>query len=338
MSIAMKKTLTYSSIILLLTIFSLSLRAQQVGRYSMYMQNFYAVNPAAAGLENHLDATLGYRQQWLGFEHSPQNYFVSANMPLSKEYRTPAASSLRISDPSHYDAQLPKQRKSKSAVGAMVNVNQYGAFRYTQAYGTYAFHLPVTRKINISFGGNVGINSYSIDQNLIQLEMPDDNYYDLVLADAQQNSTLLDIDVGFMLYSKMFWIGYSSEQLLGNNVSFGSGTQYGDLLVHHRLLFGKTFRVNRDLKLVPNGFVYFTGDGLLSVEGNMRVDYRDQFWGGLSYRHRDAIVPMLGMYINDQIKIGYAYDINISSIRQYTNAGSHEFMLGFMFGNKRAVF
>lgn len=334
----MKRRYTYSSIILLLILSASWVQAQQVGRYSMYMQNFYAVNPAAAGLEDQLDATLGYRQQWLGFDHSPQNYFVSANMPLSKEYRSPAASSLRISDPSAYDTQLPKGRKSKSAVGAMVNVNQYGAFRYTQAYGTYAFHLPVTRKINISFGGNVGINAYAIDQNLIELEMPNDSYFDQVLADAQQNSTLLDIDVGFMVYSKKFFVGYSSEQLLGNNVSFGSGSNYGDLLVHHRLLFGRTFRVSRDVKLIPNGFVYFTKDGMLSVEANMRVDFRDQLWGGLSYRHQDAIVPMIGMYINDQIKLGYAYDINISVIRQYVPSGSHEIMFGFMFGNKRAVF
>ncbi len=61
-------------------------------------------------------------------------------------------------------------------------------------------------------------------------------------------------------------------------------------------------------------------------------------FGGLSYRHNDAIIPMAGLYINDQIKIGYAYDFAISTVRRYIPGGSHEFMLGFMFGNKRAVF
>ena len=326
-------------ITLFLTLFVIyGLNAQQVGRYSMYMQNFYAINPAAAGLEDHLDATLGYRKQWLGFDNSPQNYFVSANMPLNKEFRDPRSSSLRTSDPNIYSEQLPTSRKSKSGAGVMVNVNQYGAFKYTQAYATYAFHLPVTKKLNISFGANIGINSYSIDRQLIELEIPEDDYYDLVLADAQANSTLLDIDIGLMLYAKRFFLGYSSEQLLGNNVSFGSGTNYGDLLVHHRLLFGRTFKVNRNLKIVPNGFVYATRNGILSTEINARFDYRDQVWAGVSYRHKDAIVPMFGLYINDQIKIGYAYDFTISNLRKYVPGGSHEFMLGFMFGNKRAVF
>ena len=311
---------------------------QQVGRYSMYMQNFYAINPAAAGLEDHLDATMGYRKQWIGFANSPQTYFVSANMPLTKTFQNPANSALRISAPDKYSSALPQGRKSKHGAGAMVNVNQYGAFKYTQAYGSYAFHLPVSQKWNLSFGTNVGVNSFSIDQGLIDLEIPDDNHYDQVIADAQANSNLLDIDVGFMAYTKRFFVGYSSEQLLGNNVSFGSGAQFGELLVHHRMLIGRTFKVSRSTKIIPNGFVYATRTGILSTELNVRVDYRDQLWGGLSYRHNDAIIPMAGLYINDQIKIGYAYDFAISTVRRYIPGGSHEFMLGFMFGNKRAVF
>jgi type IX secretion system PorP/SprF family membrane protein len=313
-------------------------RTQQVGRYSMYMQNFYAINPAAAGLEDHLDATLGYRQQWLGFENSPQNYFVSANMPLAKEMRSPAPNSLRISSPDAYDKLLPTSRQSKSAIGGMVNVNSYGAFRYTQAYATYAFHLPVTRKLNLSFGSNVGVNSFTIDRSLISLEMPQDAFFDQILVDAQQNSTLLDIDVGFMLYSKRMFLGYSSEQLLGNRIGFGGKAQFGDLVTHHRVLIGRSFRLDRNWRFIPNGFVYFTTTNLLSVEANIRVDYRDQIWGGISYRHQDAIIPMIGMYVNNQIKLGYAYDFNISGLRQYIPAGSHELMLGFMFGNKRVVF
>lgn len=332
-------SITYRMVLALaILLTSLYAGAQQVGRYSMYMQNFYAMNPAAAGLENHLDATLAYRQQWIGFEHAPQMYFASANMPIKREYRTAATSSMRISNPDAYEATLPSNRKSRSGAGIMVNVNQYGAFRYSQFYGTYSYHLPVNSKINIAMGMNLGINSFIIDRNLITLEIPEDPFYDQALVDAQQNSNLLDIDVGFMVYSKRFFIGYSSEQLLGNTLALSGRPQFGDLLVHHRLLFGRNIRLDRDWKLIPNGFVYFTGQSLLSIETNVRVDYRDQIWGGVSYRHGDAIVPMIGMYIDDKVKIGYAFDINISKIRQYVASGSHEIMLGIMIGNKRLVF
>ena len=334
----MRSSTSYCLLIFVLTLCSSVAQGKQVGRYSMYMQNFYAMNPAAAGLENHIDATLAFRQQWLGFEHSPQMYFASANMPIKREYRTPSSSSMRISNPNAYTELLPTKRKSKSGAGLMANVNQYGAFRYTQVYGTYAFHLPITEKLNLSFGANLGLNSFTIDRNLITLEIPEDPYYDQVLADAQQNANLLDIDVGFLLYSKQWFVGYSSEQLLGNTLAFSGKPQFGDLLVHHRILVGRNFRLDRDWKVIPNGFVYFTGQSLLSVEANVRVDFRDQVWGGLSYRHKDAVIPMIGMYINNQIKIGYAYDLNISSVRRYVRSGSHEIMLGFMIGNKRLVF
>ncbi|MEZ4722276.1 MAG: type IX secretion system membrane protein PorP/SprF [Flavobacteriales bacterium] len=332
------KHIKWCMILLICGVFGLSAYAQQVGRYSMYMQNFYAINPAAAGLEDHLDATIGYRKQWLGIDNSPQMYFVSANMPLGRQFQSPQMGSARTSDPSQYMKQFPIQRKSKHGVGAMINVNQYGAFKYTQAYGTYAYHLPITSRMNLSFGANVGINSQAIDQGLIDLEIPDDNFYDQVIADAQQNSTLLDMDIGLMLYARPFFIGYSSEQLLGNHVSFGGSTNYGKLLVHHKLLFGKTFKVNRQWSILPNGFVTATMEGIISTELNVRVDYKDQLWGGLSYRNKDAIIPMFGMYINDQFKLGYAYDITISQLRAYSPGGSHEIMLGIMFGNKRAVF
>ncbi|GAB4383573.1 MAG: type IX secretion system membrane protein PorP/SprF [Salibacteraceae bacterium] len=317
---------------------SVVIHAQQVGRYSMYMQNFYAVNPAAAGLEEHLDATIGYRQQWIGMPNAPQNYFISANMPLKKEFRSPVPGSIRISDPSAYKAELPASRTARAGIGAMANVNQYGAFKYTQLYATYAYHLPVTKKMNLSFGANVGLNMRTIDQQLITLEMPDDPYYSQVITDVQQNSSMLDIDIGFMLYARKFFVGYSSEQLLGNTVVFGSNLGGRQLIVHHKLLLGKTIWINRKLKAIPNGFIYFTRQGLLSLEANVRLDYRDQVWAGLSYRHQDAVIPMFGVYINDQIKIGYAYDLNIGGLRRYVPGGSHEIMLGFMFGNKREVF
>lgn len=314
------------------------LNAQQIGRYSMYMQNFYSVNPASAGLENHLDVTTGYRQQWIGLSHAPRTFFVSANMPLSKEVRSPAPASMRISDPNQYQSMFPPTRKLKHAVGAMANVSQYGAFKFTRAYATYAVHLPITKKLNLGFGTNVGFSSFNIDQRLIQLELPNDPFYDQSLIDAQQNNSLLDIDAGLMLYSRTFFVGYSTAQLLGNNVSFGSKMLYGELPIHHRLLFGYNIRVNRDWKLLPNGFVFLSKTGLMTAELNVRVDFRDQLWCGLSYRHFDAVIPMFGVYLNNQFKLGYAYDYTISNLRNYAPGGSHEIMIGWMFGNKRMVF
>jgi len=74
------------------------------------------------------------------------------------------------------------------------------------------------------------------------------------------------------------------------------------------------------------------------VDINANVLWRNMFWGGLSYRIKDAIVPMLGYQkaIGDpkkmpgMIKIGYSYDETTSEIKNYSK-GSHEFMVSYCF-------
>jgi len=61
------------------------------------------------------------------------------------------------------------------------------------------------------------------------------------------------------------------------------------------------------------------------MDFNVRGIYLDKFWLGGSYRHQDAIVAMVG-YKYYEFSIGYAYDITLSNIRQFSS-GSHEIVL-----------
>ena len=55
--------------------------AQQAAQYSLYMLNPYGVNPAAAGLDNTLVATGGYRTQWTGLDGNPTTQYVNVVLP-----------------------------------------------------------------------------------------------------------------------------------------------------------------------------------------------------------------------------------------------------------------
>ena len=57
--------------------------------------------------------------------------------------------------------------------------------------------------------------------------------------------------------------------------------------------------------------------------------YNNQFWGGITYRVQDAIVPVIGFQWNS-IKVGYAYDITTSDLKGYSS-GTHEIMLRYCF-------
>jgi len=70
-----------------------------------------------------------------------------------------------------------------------------------------------------------------------------------------------------------------------------------------------------------------TDGGSAQYDLTTLIRFKDQFWGGLSYRYQDAIAVILGFEYKN-FNIGYSYDINTSAIGSY---GSHEIRIGYCF-------
>ena len=75
----------------------------------------------------------------------------------------------------------------------------------------------------------------------------------------------------------------------------------------------------------------------VQIHTNVKVQYLDKFWVGASYRFTDILggyAAMAGINISNAINFSYAYDVTTNSkLRTYTK-NTHEFMLGFILGNK----
>jgi hypothetical protein len=63
------KRLFYIGVIL--GIFLLEGKAQQVPLYSQYILNGFLINPAVAGSEGYTAVNLTAREQWIGFKNAP---------------------------------------------------------------------------------------------------------------------------------------------------------------------------------------------------------------------------------------------------------------------------
>jgi hypothetical protein len=50
---------------------SVNAKGQQTSLNTLYNQNVYLINPAAAGLNNCFSAYLNHRNQWVGINESP---------------------------------------------------------------------------------------------------------------------------------------------------------------------------------------------------------------------------------------------------------------------------
>jgi len=103
--------------------------------------------------------------------------------------------------------------------------------------------------------------------------------------------------------------------------------------MHYFLTSGYVFDIADNLKLKPSTMIKATAGAPLSVDLslNLLVDERVEL--GLSHRFDDSISGMIGFQVNEDFRIGYAYDYTTSKFGDF-NSGSHEIMLLFDFNKK----
>jgi type IX secretion system PorP/SprF family membrane protein len=314
---------------------------QQLPQYSQYQRNQIMANPAAVGAFDHLDITLGGRYQWLGFGNStqgtvaPRTAYLYGGTVLShtKVRYNPA---LRISNG---PIRTPKvgTGKLKHAVGAQVVMDEYGAFNNLSFGGMYAIHIPLSQDVNMSFGVNVGLSNHSFlpEKASVLTDMQSggtsgtDPVYDNFIAGGSGVSRMfMDLGAGMYIYSQDFFFSLSSNQLTTDLVSLGTVTSNFNPKMHFQASGGYKFHLNDDWTLMPSAMVKYMSPAPISMEFTLQAEYKEWLWFAASYRHTDAIIPMLGANLSQKFKIGYSYDYSISRINTQSSGG-HEVILGF---------
>jgi type IX secretion system PorP/SprF family membrane protein len=288
--------------------------AQQQGQYSQYMMNYFLVNPAVAGTEDFLDIRMGYRNQWAGLEGAPKNYYLTAHMPLNK-----------IHD-SHDKKFHRKVTEPYHVLGGMASGQTLGAIGTYTANLSYAFHLPLTLDWSMSGGVSAGMMQYSLNQSKLEFS---DTKYDQ--AQGSYNKIKPNLNVGVWFYTSKFFGGLSSSQLFESQQGYS-----GKLQRHYYATAGYKFQLNKELGLVPSLLFKTVPGAAYQVDVNAKLRYLNLAWVGMSYRHHDAVVLLIGANIKDKFEIGYSYDVTTSALRTYS-AGSHELMLALKFDTQAQI-
>jgi type IX secretion system PorP/SprF family membrane protein len=330
------KRLIYIVAVITLTVSSL--QAQQLAQFSQFQQNQGVLNPAAVGAHDYLAVNLGTRYQWTGLSNDVQGSVAPRSIFVNGEY-------VLNSQGNSYNPSLKGRGKKNSTLGtgelkhsfgAQLVGDEYGAFRNTAFNGTYSIHLPINRKTNLSFGTRVGFTNHSFLQDkarvLSDLEGGGvvDQTYQSVLADGSSR-TFLDISAGAYLYAELFFVGFAAHQLTRDIASVGSGITNFNPTTHFDVSGGVNIPINEDVKLSPMVLTKFMGPSRpVVLYSLLQIDYQDTFWGGIGYRHTDAMVGMAGMKLNNRFRIGYSFDLSLSRINTI-NSGGHELVLGVIF-------
>ncbi len=276
-----------------------SARAQQDPLYSQYMFNTLAFNPAYAGSADVFTVMALSRHQWVGFEGAPATQTVLAHSPLKAE---------------------------NLALGFSAINDKIGPSHQTSAYGDFAYRVRTGTDTRLSFGLKGGVNIYQADlASLTSVEVDP--------AKVNVSSQLLP-NFGFGLYwhSPRYYLGASAPKLLENKLDAVNGTVVTTTSEarHYFLIGGYVFDLSRDIKFKPS-FMFRAVEGApFSLDVNANFLLRERIWFGAMYRLGNAFGAMGQYQVNDQFRIGYAFDLTTTRIGAY-NAGTHEIMLSYDF-------
>ncbi len=311
--------------------------AQQKPHYTQYILNQYIVNPALTGIENYVDVKLSHRAQWVGLLDAPVTTYFTIHGPIGKSDDKVTATSFRKSGvnprgKSYWDDYVAS--KPHHGIGLQVINDRTGPLNHFSAFATYAYHIGVSTRSNLAAGIGLGVTNISLNSDKLEFATVDPAVY----SSGVINQVKFDANAGLYLYSADYFVGISVQQLVPAKVEFSNNTNSvkaleSKFVPHFFGTAGYRFSLGDDFNFIPSLMVKYINPLPAQFEVNGKLQYQDLIWIGASYRNKDGIAGMIGFNISNVFNIGYSYDYTTSKLNNYTK-GTHEFVVGFVIGNK----
>jgi len=274
---------------------------------SQYIYHGIVINPAESGKDGALSMTLGYRNQWLGFEGSPKTISGSVHAPL---------------------------RNDKVGLGFLILSDSYGIFSHTTFRGNYAYRIELGRGI-LSLGLSASATLMDVSPSKLVADEPDEDF----LNSLSESSIKPNFGVGAYYRTNSYFFGFSVPELLSQNWD-GSSVAYRTKHDHSGYSFfgygGCKMRFHSHFAFEPSMMVrYFSGNALqLDITPQLAIS--DKIWLGVNYRTEGSMTALLRCKIDHQISVGYSYDFEMGNKQRYLK-NSHEIMLKFVLKYKTQV-
>ncbi len=305
------KTLLIITALVLISVVSF---AQQNAQFGQYIFNQLIINPAYAGTKGDLNFQGIYSSQWTGLNGSPTTQSVSIEGPIS----------------------------SSMGLGLHLINDQIGAQAQRSLYGSYAYKIRLNQNLRLSLGISAGASYFLLDGNKLIMQ----NEIDPAIPLNQVNTYRFDSKAGAFLYGKMFYVGFSISDLTANTLSSQ------DLMVtgqasHYYITSGYIIKLSPSLRFKPSFMIKEDFKAPTNIDLSGFLLYNNRFWLGASVRtgakifntkeldnslrSRDALLFMTEINITENFRIGYAYTLTISSLKDYPG---HEILLGYYLSKK----
>jgi len=294
-------------------IFSIHLCGQQQQMYTQFMYNKLSLNPAFAGNETYLTATLLYRDQWNGFPGAPKAQVLNVNLPrLGK----------RIGLGINFERQT-------IGITEKITYEAMYAYKFFLGEGT------------LSMGMNVSGRNYIQDYTDSRLFAIQDIKLDPSIPQTVQSLNIFNAGFGVYFNTNRFYLGASLPRMIRSDIDFDSNNLFSNEVRHLFLMTGATFIVNNDVRVTPQIMFRAAENTPWGLDLNCSTTWKDKYSAGLTYRtggtrgdFGESMDIILGMQLSERMMLGFAYDITLSKIRVADN-GSLEFILAYNFIPKK---
>lgn len=293
---------------------AMSIAAQDL-HFSQFFNTPLTTNPANTGFIPDADYRIGahYRNQWSSIMATP--------------YKTVSA---------FLDFQVMRNKLENGwlGLGAVILSDRVGSgsLRSTKAYGSIAYHQMLGLSSLVSAGFNIGWANKTIDQ--AKLKFPDqfdgkffDNTLPTSVVLTNNNVSYLDVQAGmnyayFPQENVYINAGYSIQHVNRPKESFfNDQTNNGRIPMRHTGFVNGIFKLSDRVIVNPNAYFSMQARATELVLG-MNANYNlsefgeKQLLAGVYYRLGDAVIPMVGLEINN-IQFAFSYDVSLSGIRTF---------------------
>lgn len=277
----------------LLGVFSLS--AQQYWLFNQHQFNVFDVNHAYAGDYEDLAIGLRYRSQWAGVDGAPDSFNGSAHVPIGNSL----------------------------GAGASFRSDRIGAHDWTVVRLAAAYKLDLGGS-KLSFALSPGMWNQQFDIDRISARDQDDEF----LASGIASQSAFTVDFSAMFRTSTFLVGVQANNMNQPKIEYYSNSQ--SLLSRHLdVILEYSWVMSKKHVLKPVVLARWTPNASPSADISLQYFWNQTLWLGAGYRLGSTAFALLEWQINDNIRLGYSYDLFApSDVGLVNSQGSNEVFLG----------
>lgn len=309
--------------------------AQQQAVYNQYLYNNYYTNPAFSGIEGVTEFVLLTREQWLGYKDRPRTYSLNFQMNLlgNPLLETPQEmKSIRRGTSTRSSSEIFEKASMGIAATLISDVN--GRLRRTGIQAAYSYQILIDDWL---CAAGIGLSFMQYKANVLPKDLFDVNIDDPLVASGKPILGYApDVNLGFVASNGNYWGGVSVNYLLQNSLQFGTYNQKNHYrqLRQYYLMSGYKILLRPGVILEPSTIFTINGHAQWMADVNIKVAYKNQFWGAVGYRTMSDIAFILGARYR-RLSFAYAFSYSISGPQVTSRWGAHELLVGFRIASKK---